>query len=255
MFIKAVFFDFGATLADPAVFQADAERAAVATALGKNPREISLPDYQDAVEAAWQSSQTELKDRWLTLSQRDSQESGVFMLGGFAERLIRQLGTAAKNVSTEDVFKAFLEGVLSSDCLYSDVKNTLSQLRKKYRLGIISNNMIEYVEGPARVGSIEDFFDVVVISGREGLIKPDREIFDLSCQRMGCQPDECVMVGDYIADDIIGGAEAGLHTIWVDRQRTGTTPEMAVAVICEIAELPEALEKLEETISDTQVSK
>jgi putative hydrolase of the HAD superfamily len=42
----------------------------------------------------------------------------------------------------------------------------------------------------------QDMFDVVVISGEVGLRKPEPEIFQLTTQRLGLLPEQCVFVDD-----------------------------------------------------------
>ena len=41
-----------------------------------------------------------------------------------------------------------------------------------------------------------ELFDGMVISGQEGVVKPDREIFDILCERYEVSPQECVFVDD-----------------------------------------------------------
>ncbi|MEI4232684.1 HAD-IA family hydrolase [Roseovarius sp. D22-M7] len=43
-------------------------------------------------------------------------------------------------------------------------------------------------------------FDGIVVSGHEGLAKPDRRIFDLFCSRAGVEPAECFFTDDSAAN-------------------------------------------------------
>ncbi len=43
---------------------------------------------------------------------------------------------------------------------------------------------------------LEELFDAVVISGREGVRKPDEEIYLLAAERIGLEPSQCVFVDD-----------------------------------------------------------
>ena len=45
-----------------------------------------------------------------------------------------------------------------------------------------------------------ELFDGMVISGQEGVVKPDREIFDIMCERYDVTPAECVFVDDRAAN-------------------------------------------------------
>ena len=55
-------------------------------------------------------------------------------------------------------------------------------------------------------------FGVTVVSGREGVIKPDARIFDLLCNRAGLAPRECLFIDDS-ARNIAGAAAFGMDTI------------------------------------------
>ena len=55
----------------------------------------------------------------------------------------------------------------------------------------------------------EGAFDVVVISGRVGMRKPEAEIFHHTADLLGVPPEECVMVDD-LAGNIRGAVAAGM---------------------------------------------
>ena len=86
-------------------------------------------------------------------------------------------------------------------------------LRPHFKLAMLSN-----ISSRARLdirfepGQLDELFDVVVASGDEGYIKPESEIYEIALQRLGVQPDECVMIDDIL--EFCQGAEAaGVHAI------------------------------------------
>ena len=46
--------------------------------------------------------------------------------------------------------------------------------------------------------------------------KPERPLFQIAIERLGCPPHQAAMVGDSTASDIAGGRAAGMFTIWLD---------------------------------------
>ena len=46
--------------------------------------------------------------------------------------------------------------------------------------------------------------------------KPHAPIFEMALERLGCRPDEAMMVGDGLTTDIAGGRAAGMATVWLD---------------------------------------
>jgi len=55
-------------------------------------------------------------------------------------------------------------------------------------------------------------FDGVVVSGLEGLVKPDPRIYRVFCERYGLAPDSCVFIDDSEAN-IVAARRFGMHGI------------------------------------------
>ena len=55
-------------------------------------------------------------------------------------------------------------------------------------------------------------FDCVVLSGLEGLVKPDPRIYRVFCERYGLAPDSCVFIDDSEAN-IVAARRFGMHGI------------------------------------------
>ena len=55
----------------------------------------------------------------------------------------------------------------------------------------------------------QEMFDVIVISGEVGMRKPERQIFELTLDRIGLPAGECVFIDD-IAHNIAAASQAGL---------------------------------------------
>lgn len=75
--------------------------------------------------------------------------------------------------------------------------NVLRELRDRgYPLYALTNYSSEtFPLARERYGSLE-WFDDIVVSGEEGLVKPDREIYDLLIRRTGLDPASSVFVDD-----------------------------------------------------------
>ena len=67
-----------------------------------------------------------------------------------------------------------------------------------------------------------DMFDVLVFSCAEGTIKPERKIFDITGQKLGCSPEQSVFIDDN-PEFIDAAKNAGLHVILFES--TGRTTE------------------------------
>jgi len=112
--------------------------------------------------------------------------------------------------------------------LYADAVFCLESLSKKYKTGIIANQETGLRERLFHFG-ILGYFDLIVSSAEEGVLKPDVRIFEIALERSGCRPDQAVMIGDRIDNDILPAKSIGMNTIWI-RQGFGglwnmTAPE------------------------------
>jgi epoxide hydrolase-like predicted phosphatase len=89
------------------------------------------------------------------------------------------------------------------------------------RTGLISNSM-----GAGRYdrSTFPELFDGVVISGDEGMHKPQPEIYELGCERVGLEPPECVFVDDLREN--CEGAEAVGMTAVLHRGADRTLPRL-----------------------------
>lgn len=93
----------------------------------------------------------------------------------------------------------------------ADMFSLAARLKKAgCRTGLLSN-----AEGPAMqfFGQLQyDMFDVAVFSCAEGMIKPDKKIYEITVERLGCQPKQAVFVDDR-PENIDGAKCAGLNVI------------------------------------------
>jgi epoxide hydrolase-like predicted phosphatase len=69
--------------------------------------------------------------------------------------------------------------------------------RSGYRMGLLTNNVREWEPLWRTMLPVDEIFEVVVDSGFVGMRKPDREIYDLTLDRMGGpEPSDCLFIDD-----------------------------------------------------------
>jgi 2-haloacid dehalogenase len=72
-------------------------------------------------------------------------------------------------------------------------------------------NQDKFREALARFDFLNSF-DGIVVSGDERMLKPDREIFELFCERYGVQPETAVFIDDSLRN-VEGARAAGMHAL------------------------------------------
>lgn len=98
--------------------------------------------------------------------------------------------------------------------LYPETPAVLEKLAQKYKLGIIANQ-VEGTQKRIDDWGIGKYFDVVVASAEAGVAKPDSAIFKIALEKSGCKPENAVMIGDRLDNDIIPAKKLGMKTIWI----------------------------------------
>lgn len=181
--IRAVLFDYGNVIArfDHMMFF---ERIA---------RRSSLP-------------REEVKD--VVLRQREvlfEYERGRISSGEFYRRVAK---ACALSMSLEEFKAAFVD-------IFTIVPETLTLIRRlkpRYRLGLLSNtNAWHYA---SHIRTLEEFplFDVVTLSFRVGVMKPDERFYRHALTQLAMPAEACVYVDD-IEEYVVAAARLGFASI------------------------------------------
>lgn len=102
--------------------------------------------------------------------------------------------------------------------LFDDAVPTLESIRQeRLTVGLISN-FEGWLEGMLIEMEVAHLFDVMIISGREGIEKPDPRIFKLALERSGHLAEESMYVGDHPVIDVEGAEAVGMRGVLVDRR-------------------------------------
>jgi len=98
---------------------------------------------------------------------------------------------------------------------YKDAEFVLKSLFEKgYKIGVIANQSSGTEKRLENWGFMK-YIRLVLSSAEEGVAKPDSEIFLRALSRADCLPENAVMIGDRIDNDIEPANKLGMKTIWV----------------------------------------
>ena len=93
-------------------------------------------------------------------------------------------------------------------------RSVLTELRKEYRIGLVTNfygNMSVVLDE----FGLASLFDTVTESAVAGVRKPDLQIFRLAVKALDVKAENVVVIGDSYSKDILPAHEIGCHTIWL----------------------------------------
>lgn len=155
-------------------------------------------------------------------------------------RFFQQIGARVGDIH---VFAGqYLQGLPKRPYFIDGAPEILDSLHGRVRLGIITNGLAE-VQRPRLVATgIDRYFEVIVVSGEIGHMKPHRTYFEYTHVQMARPLKERVLVvGDSLGADIKGGAEFGFRTCWYNpsgkMNDSTVTPDYEIDVLSAISAL------------------
>ncbi|HVA97007.1 MAG TPA: HAD family phosphatase [Candidatus Acidoferrales bacterium] len=93
-----------------------------------------------------------------------------------------------------------------------EVIDIINELRKKYRVALLSNAPSAFFRDILKKNNLEKYFDEIVVSSEVGHIKPSSEIFAIMLNRLGFDASETLFTDDNI-HNIHGAEKAGIKGI------------------------------------------
>lgn len=115
-----------------------------------------------------------------------------------------------------DVFLNDYINNFCNHCLpYSNLKATLDLLVSNgYKLGIITNGKYPFQLNNIKALYIEQYMDVILVSDKENIKKPNPLIFERAAKKLNVDLSECLFVGDSFKNDYEASRLAGMHSIY-----------------------------------------
>lgn len=225
-----MFFDVGGTLVDtkpsfPELF------ADLVTAEGHPVTADAVRDASEAVTDGFLRAARENR-LWTTSPER----SRAFWVSVY-DLMLGALGLPTEDGLRDTLYRAFTDR--SNYGLFDDVSPALAQLADEgYILGLVSN-FEAWLDDLLADLDVRDMFDVRVISGIEGMEKPDPRIYQLALARASLEPNEVVYVGDIPEFDVDPPAALGMFPVLLDRR--GRHGDHAGVRISDLAQLSEVI--------------
>ena len=226
----AVFFDAGETLVHPQPTFPDL----FAEILRHEGHDVPAETIRDRIHVVFDRFRqaAERNELWTTSPER-SKRFWHDVYGTF----LGELGIPTGNGLIDVVYAGFTD--LANYSLFEDVIPVLDRLSAAgLKLGVISN-FEEWLEQLLEELGVSGYLGVRVISGLEGLEKPDPRIFEIAMERAGVEAEVSVYVGDNPEFDVDPAAAVGMFPVLLDRRER--FPNAAGARITSLDQLPTAI--------------
>ena len=177
----------------------------IGTLVGDNPKQyrgllsktfgLTLEDYNERVR------------QFISTHDFSSKEEAL-------DKLLGKIGIPLSNEEKKGFFRGFEEWKLNI-IVYPDTLETLRELKKKSKIGVISNNSA-FTEDLVERDGILEYVDSLILSHKVGYMKPDERIYHLCLKELGVSPEQVTMVGDQLEKDVLFPISLGMRGILFD---------------------------------------
>lgn len=96
--------------------------------------------------------------------------------------------------------------------LNAELAGYFRNLRPRYKTALLSNSFVGARREEQQRFHFDEMSDLIIYSHEVGLAKPDRRIFELTCERLGVRPEEVVFLDDW-EPGVLAARELGIHAI------------------------------------------
>jgi putative hydrolase of the HAD superfamily len=218
--MKAVIFDLDDTLFD--------HRASVVATLRAWVPELGGGELTDEHIAGWFVAERYNFDLWLAgkLSHQDQRRG---RLRDFLPLLDHPV--PATDAEMDEIFGGFLSRYPQNWSAFPDALPALEVAKSNdWRIGVLTNGITQQQTAKLAAIGLAGHVDVVSTSEGLGFSKPAPEAYLLTCNALGVDPAETLMIGDNLEVDVLGARAAGLTAEHLDRAAGVTLAQLVRAV-------------------------
>lgn len=225
--IEAVLFDLDGTLLD---FFGDAERA-LKEAMR---RQVAMPTDWAAFFEVYVAAALRRWDEYVAGELERDQMRRLRVADALEQ-------TGLEVDKTEAVVSDYLRLLQANPTVMPGARQVLAELGRRYRIGLVTNGLLDTSARRIEGTGIGSYFETVVISEAEKLFKPDPAIFYEALRRLGVEAGRAVFVGDSLEYDVAGARAAGMRSVHYCRDGSAAEgdpqPDMVIRDLRELLEI------------------
>ena len=187
MTIETIFFDFGGVIL-------------------KQPNERKLKLWKKALGVKDHPEIEEMLE-----NPHDSQLVKDICLGKLPEDYLWTM--MAEKWHLRPMMIRFLKRRLSSKRqINQPIVDFMAELHGQYQVSILSNAGDQTRKLLEDTYQLKRYVDEIIISAEEGVIKPDRRIFEIAMSRLGTTPERSLLLDDHLPN-VMAAREFGMHAV------------------------------------------
>ncbi|KAA6319011.1 Pyrimidine 5'-nucleotidase YjjG [termite gut metagenome] len=134
---------------------------------------------------------------------------------------------------TAQDFAAYVAKTIREGSSYKESAEVLSRLSKIYQVNVVSNYYGNLKTVLAEAGFLP-YITHAVDSTVVGIRKPDPRIWQLVIELSGCRPEQMLVVGDSMKNDILPAQSLGCATAWLTQNVPGNYEGITIENLSEL---------------------
>ena len=143
----------------------------------------------------------------------DKSSGGYYAVEDNILEICRRLSVKVNTTQIEQVVTLHYEFSESTLVIESKVLEALDTLKSDGLLLGLITNCRPPIPSAFSQSSLAQYIDVPVFSCEERIRKPSRRLYQVACERLKVQPQECLYVGDGSGEELTGAAAVGMLPI------------------------------------------
>ncbi|MCC3844157.1 HAD-IA family hydrolase [Vibrio parahaemolyticus] len=238
--LKAIFFDMDETLCGTS--QADkAAGQKFATWIQQTYPQVSDPQafLQRYLQGVYKKLNAEFPQLVALLPDENAFRCGLI------QTILAENGIHIDAEQAQQAQHYFDSARMGAFTFFPGVKEMLTDLRKHYKLVVITNGPIFSQHPKLKATQMDECVDHIIVGGEEPEEKPAASIFQKALNLVDIKPEEALHIGDSLAADIAGANNMGILSVWVNAtgasNPTEITPNFEIRETVELKEILKTL--------------
>ncbi|HCG5911214.1 TPA: HAD-IA family hydrolase [Vibrio parahaemolyticus] len=238
--LKAIFFDMDETLCGTS--QADKSAGQkFATWIQQTYPQVSDPQafLQRYLQGVYKKLNAEFPQLVALLPDENAFRCGLI------QTILAENGIHIDAEQAQQAQHYFDSARMGAFTFFPGVKEMLTDLRKHYKLVVITNGPIFSQHPKLKATQMNEWVDHIIVGGEEPEEKPAASIFQKALNLVDVKPEEALHIGDSLAADIAGANNIGILSVWVNAtgasNPTEITPNFEIRETVELKEILKTL--------------
>lgn len=143
----------------------------------------------------------------------EARSRGELTVDEVVAHILKQCGVYSKELCDAIMEKRIRTKEECFRHMHPEILPMLQALKENgIKIGLISNCFSEEAN-VIRESILYPYFDGVILSYEQGLMKPDKRIYEACLKKLDFKPEECLYIGDGGSNELMGAKEAGLQPL------------------------------------------